>query len=112
MLPGFLSPDAVLQCRFLWLDCPEQPLQLLEDKIFADSFSGGQSGNWSCLRPIRPHDLRDARFRVGSVNFAQRIADFADCGIGAHCVNNVGHGIGVGHGAIAGGARFLCSRAL
>jgi len=37
--------------------------------------------------------LRHAHFRVRSVHFAKRFADFADRRIGAHGVDNVGHGV-------------------
>src|ERR1700676_3788500 len=53
--------------------------------------------------------LSNANFCVGSVNLAQGLADFADRGVGAYGIHNVGHcicvgdiSVGAGHGSLGG----------
>src|ERR1700686_1890632 len=38
--------------------------------------------------------LRDAHFRIGPIDLPQGFANFAHSGVGAHCVHDVGHGVG------------------
>ena len=44
-----------------------------------------------------------ANFCVGSVNLAQGFADFADGGVGAHGIDDVGHGVSVGDISVGAG---------
>src|SRR5215470_13570162 len=67
-----------------------------------------------CARDFRkkPTRLRNAHFLVGSIHLAQRIANFADCGIGADAVNDERHGVGVADAAISAHHRLLRGGAL
>jgi hypothetical protein len=55
--------------------------------------------------------LSNTNFCVGSVNLAQGFADFADSGVGADGIDDVGHGVsvgdisvGTGRGSLGGGS--------
>ena len=47
-----------------------------------------------CCDALPRKRLCNARFGVSSVNLAESIANLANRCIGAHCIHDVGHGIG------------------
>ena len=61
-----------------------------------------------CFRFVCGHGLRERALLVGSVHFAKRVADFADCGVGSNGVDDEWHRVGRRNVAVGSGFWRLC----